>query len=254
MFPERYLKLVKKTLRPLKRFFCDFLAFKEKKVAAYRYHRNPQDFWESRHKVFDSDMRAVGPDLYCSDANLEVYAEGEKVLRKILNRYPGFQDFSVIEIGCGNGYWTGFLKRLSLKRYIGVDISPHAVQKVSKRFPEFQFFQFDVTEGIGKLQENSADMILMIDVTQHIVDDIKFRNAMTNVRGLLKPKGTIILTSNLSDSLDSDVYYVKRRPLKAYREIFPGFTFGEPLAFNSKFIFTLDHKEAPSAHKPVVAT
>jgi SAM-dependent methyltransferase len=96
-------------------------------------------------------MRAVGPDMYCSDANLEVYAESEKVLSKILNRYPGFQDFSVIEIGCGNGYWTGFLKRLGLKRYIGVDISPYAVQKVSKRFPEFRFLPLDITEGTGEL-------------------------------------------------------------------------------------------------------
>ena len=242
MFSERLLRAVKKPLLPLKSFFCDFLAVKENKAAVQRYHRNPQDFWEDRHKTFDSDMRAVGPDLHCSDAILEVYAEGEKVLSKILSKYPGFQDFSVIEIGCGNGYWTGFLNRLGLKRYIGVDISPYAVQKISKRFPDFRFFPLDITEGIGELRESSADMILMIDVTQHIVDDVMFRNAMTNVRKLLNPKGTIVLTSNLSESLDTDVYYVKRRPVEAYREIFPDFTFGEPLAFNSKFIFTIEQK------------
>ncbi len=230
---------IKKILRPIRRLL---LTKPKEKMEAYRYSRNVRSFWENRHRAFNSDMRAVGPDMYCSDANLEVYAEGEKVLGKILSRYPGFQDFSVIEIGCGNGYWTAFLKRLGLKRCIGVDISSYAVQKVSKRFPEFRFLPLDITEGIGELRESSADMILMIDVTQHIVDDTKFRNVMTNVRRLLKPKGTIVLTSNLSDALDTDVYYVKRRTLKAYQELFSDFVFGEPLVFNSKFIFTLDRE------------
>jgi SAM-dependent methyltransferase len=247
MFFRKLPEPIKNTFRPLKNCFCTFLAIREKKTATHRYQKNPQDFWERRHKTFDSDMRAVGPDTCSSDANLEVYAEGEKVLGKILSEHPGFQDFCVIEIGCGNGYWAGFLKRLGLKRYIGVDISPYAIKKVSEHFPEFQFFQFDVAEGMGKLQENSADMILMIDVTQHIVDDEIFQSAMANLRRLLKPTGTIVLTSNLSEALDADVYYVKRRPLKAYQALFPDFTFGEPLAFNSKFIFAMDRKETPPA-------
>mgnify|MGYP001604729055 FL=1 len=133
-----------------------------------------------------------------------------------------------------------------MKQYTGVDFSDYAAAKLRQRFPEYRFLCLDITEGLGDLGEGSADMVVMIDVTQHIVDGDKFARAMENVRKLLKPCGTIILTSNLSESLKTDDFYVKRRPLVAYQKFFPDFEFSQPLPFNAKYIFSLQRKSPNS--------
>jgi SAM-dependent methyltransferase len=70
-------------------------------------------YWDSHYKVFEEDEASP----YCKD---------------IVNRILQPND-TVIEIGCGNGR-DGLMIARNVKNYIGVDLSPTAIQSAREKF------------------------------------------------------------------------------------------------------------------------
>ncbi len=99
---------------------------------------------------------------------------------------------NIIEIGVGVGYWTEYFKSLGAKQYTGNDIAEISVTNLKKQFPEYNFIQGDISEV--KLPENTFDLGVMIDVTQHITDDDRFNKAMDNLWKSLKHDAFLIIT------------------------------------------------------------
>lgn len=91
---------------------------------------------------------------------------------------------SMVEIGIGVGYWTDYFNSLGVKHYLGNDIAEVSVTNLSKKYPQYEFLQGDISEV--KLPENRFDIGVMIDVTQHITDDDRFNKAMDNPGNRLK--------------------------------------------------------------------
>ena len=98
----------------------------------------------------------------------------------------------VLEIGCGVGYWTAYLAGRGVRRYTGNDITPISVATLSQRYPDFEFVQGDA--GEIPLPPLAYDLVLMIDVTQHITDDAAFVRAMRNVWRAVTPGGAFVVT------------------------------------------------------------
>jgi len=98
----------------------------------------------------------------------------------------------VLEIGCGVGYWTEYLKGRGVAHYTGNDITPVSVTTLRQRYPDFEFVQGDA--GEITLPPAAYDLVLMIDVTQHITDDAAFARAMHNVWQAIAPGGTFLVT------------------------------------------------------------
>lgn len=70
------------------------------------------------------------------------------------------KDNSILDIGCGD---LEIVKNLSLKNYTGVDISAQAVQNAKAKFPQFDFYNFEVE----KEKISNADTVLCLDVLIH---------------------------------------------------------------------------------------
>ncbi len=69
-------------------------------------------------------------------------------------------DKSVIDVGCGD---LEIVKNLSFNKYTGVDISAEAVANGKKKFPRFEFYNFDLNkDSIGY-----ADTVVCLDVLIH---------------------------------------------------------------------------------------
>ena len=85
-------------------------------------------------------------------------------------------------------------------------------------------------------------LALMIDVTQHIVDDAKFFATMKVINDALLPGGTFIVTSWL-DAGKRDSYYEKSRDIGYYEKAFDGGSFSAPKSFADKFIFSIRKPE-----------
>lgn len=66
---------------------------------------------------------------------------------------------SVLELGCGKGVASQFLKKAN-NRVLGVDVSPTAVKKASVSFPDIEFRVMDVM-NVDKLDEKFELTTLM---------------------------------------------------------------------------------------------
>lgn len=85
---------------------------------------------------------------------------------------------SVIEWGCGDG---NQLARLTVPRYVGLDVSRTAVESCISRFagdPDKSFFWYDSRFFHDNQGIFSADLALSLDVIYHLVEDITFHTYM----------------------------------------------------------------------------
>jgi 2-polyprenyl-3-methyl-5-hydroxy-6-metoxy-1,4-benzoquinol methylase len=152
-----------------------------------------------------------------------------------------FQKSKVLEIGCGNGYWASVVAELGCLDYTGLDISDFAIKKVAAKFPNYKLECFDVTES--KIHD-TYDVIMMIDVTQHIVKRDKFIYAMQNVKDALKKSGYFIVTSYLQDRPEHYNFFCVPWHLEDYHMVFKkdSYRFTIEDEFNEKQIFVVERK------------
>ena len=78
----------------------------------------------------------------------------------------------------------------------------------------------------------------MIDVTQHITNEQKFKKAMDHIKNALSEDGVFVVTSWLDENI-RDSFYEKSRSIQSYEKCFKNYSFSEPLKFRDKFIFTI---------------
>lgn len=194
-------------------------------------------FFKERHKRYGCDLRSVGNCTLSSEENERVYGEAREVFLGLCAKEGvDFENARVIDIGCGTGFYTQTLQDAGVKDYLGVDIIEDRFDELSGIFGERTFRQMDVTE---EALEGEYDLVVMIDVTQHIVDDDKFSAAMQNIREHLGEGGVFIVTSWCAEERTKRTYYEIARPVSFYEKEFPGYRFSEIIPFRDKFIFSI---------------
>jgi ubiquinone/menaquinone biosynthesis C-methylase UbiE len=105
----------------------------------------PKTFWnELLSNSFD--LRGVGHYRMSNEENLKMYEKKKRIISYELEKHKITiaPDTNIIEIGCGVGYWTEYLK--SWAENIRNDIAEISIQKLSKQYPEFNFMHGDISE------------------------------------------------------------------------------------------------------------
>jgi SAM-dependent methyltransferase len=153
----------------------------------------PKTFWNDL-LTNSFDLRGVGHYRLSNEENLKMYGEKKKIISDVMTKHDLkiTDGTNILEIGCGVGYWTEYLKSLGAKYYTGNDIAEVSTTNLSKQYPEYNFINGDISET--PLQLNNYDLALMIDVTQHITDDNNFYKAMSNIWNSIKPGGFFMVT------------------------------------------------------------
>jgi SAM-dependent methyltransferase len=153
----------------------------------------PKTFWnELLSNSFD--LRGVGHYRLSNEENLRMYEKKKEIISGEMDKFGIVLNpaTNILEIGCGTGFWTEFLKERGAKKYTGNDIAEISVKKLSGKYHEFNFIHGDISEI--PLKENTYDLCFMIDVTQHITEDEKFNKALSNIWNSLKPGSYFIVT------------------------------------------------------------
>ncbi len=98
------------------------------------------------------------------------------------------QNASILDVGTSSGTNLRMLKSLGFTNFKGVDISPLAAQIAKDK----GLGNVDIGD-ICKLPypDNQFDLILATDIIEHVDDDLL---ALQELRRVLKPHGTILLT------------------------------------------------------------
>lgn len=125
-------------------------------------------------------------------------------LRIIKKNIPG--DAAILDAGCGFGQYTYYMAGLSSSWNIkGIDIQQEHVDMCNRFFTKTNKKNrvfFETADLTQHRQDNAYDLILCVDVMEHIEDD---RKVFDNFYNSLKKKG-FLLISTPSDQGGSDVH------------------------------------------------
>lgn len=110
------------------------------------------------------------------------YGKNAAYKGSILNQFVAENNISkVIEFGCGDG---NQLKQFHFPSYIGLDVSPTAIQKCKDIFKEDttkSFLLYDQKAFDHKAKEVIAELSLSLDVIFHLVEDDVFEAYMKHL-------------------------------------------------------------------------
>lgn len=94
----------------------------------------------------------------------------------VLNDFVATQRIeSVMELGCGDGRQ---LELASYPSYLGIDVSPEAIEQCRRRFSGDPSKRFDV---LADYRGEPADLTLSLDVIYHLVEDATYHEHLRSL-------------------------------------------------------------------------
>lgn len=98
----------------------------------------------------------------------------------------------MLDLGCGNGAVLAAFRDTGWE-LVGIDGSRSAIEQARKHYPQFRFEHLDVTRDLEAwFPPASFDAVISVEVVEHLFDP---RGFVRNCRRLLKPAGTLVLTT-----------------------------------------------------------
>lgn len=183
-------------------------------------------YWHDRFSRYGFSYKGAGDEGSSEEENRERYAKAAKVFTDLCQREcVDFQNAnaSVLEIGCGTGFYTQLFHNLGVNNYVGVDITDVLFPDLKKQFPQFRFIRKDITSD--KI-DGKFDLIVMIDVIEHIVNEDKLSFAMENVKNCLSNNG-IFIVAPLMEVSKKHLFYFRSWSLEDIKQRFSGYIFRE---------------------------
>ncbi|MDP8957107.1 MAG: class I SAM-dependent methyltransferase [Actinomycetota bacterium] len=182
----------------------------------YDAHR----FWSDRFRRYGGSLRGAGDEGLTEEENREIYREAASVLSAYVRaEVNDLSSARLLDIGCGPGFFTGVVSDLAVTSYTGIDITDVLFPELSRRFPQYEFVRRDVTSDT---LEGEYDVVLMIDVAEHIVGDTQMAAAMANVRNVLAPGGLFVI-GPLAERGRRHLFYVRFWSPDEIRQRFHGY-------------------------------
>jgi len=172
----------------------------------------PATYWDTRLRR-NFSLRGVGHHLYAEHYNSWVYRAKARALRKALPA-PG-PGATALDVGSGVG-WV--VRQLLGAGYdvVGCDISPYAVGQLSATFPDQEFFQLRL--GEDTLPDDVCyDVVTILDVTYHIVDDALWTRGVRDLAAALRPGGQLVVIDAFGAETRDPAAHVRFRSLDMWR-------------------------------------
>ncbi len=172
----------------------------ETRTAVLEYSENLEGWSDA---LTDLHEEAVG------DSHPIDIASRNDALAQVRNLRPA-AGAVILEIGCS----SGFLLRELVSSFpeavvLGADVVKKPLQRLAKTLPGVPLMRFDLLQC--PLPEGSIDVLLMLNVLEHIEDDA---SALRKAFALLKPGGALILEvpagPALYDAYDAELRHFRR--------------------------------------------
>ncbi|MBY0578576.1 MAG: class I SAM-dependent methyltransferase [Burkholderiales bacterium] len=98
---------------------------------------------------------------------------------------------SVLDLGCGNGYCSGFLHEKGYE-IAGCDFSKSGIDLAQRQFPGVNFFQQDLSQELHVEHVGKYDAVISTEVIEHLLLP---RKLMENAISALRPGGMLIISA-----------------------------------------------------------
>lgn len=175
-------------------------------------------FWDDRLRSYGLSLRGVGHEGLSEAANSEEYAQAAAVFRRTIQPLVGDRPPKTLEVGSGTGFYTSLLQQMGVRDYTGFDITDALFGSLRERFTGYRFVQGDITVDTIR---DAFDLVVMIDVTEHIVSTRKFQEAMSNLKGSTLPGGYVVIGPQF-DKGSRHLFYVHFWSIDQVDEQFDG--------------------------------
>lgn len=177
---------------------------------------NVKEYWENRIQN-NSKYRSIGHQAYNEKTNKKRKKSVIPTLNSIINdEFDNPENRSLLDVGCGTGVYSKFYDSL-LGDISGIDISQEAIETINDSNISGTFKQGEASD----LPFNKEfDIVHCFSVLYHIVDDKKWRRAISEITDKTKDNGIIILRINWTEEGENSAKHVKKRKKPEYKDAF----------------------------------
>ncbi len=197
------------------------MAMRDSNNPEYLTPYDPQKYWENRLKS-RFDIVAVGHPTFNRMYNDHLYKLQLLVLKDTLRKhYISLPGKKVLDVGCGTGFFSRFYLR-NRAQVTGIDITTTSVEALRISLKDGKFITMDISERIPaneEFLEDRFDIINMLNVIFHIVEDEKFEIALENLAVCMKEGGYLLLSDYFGDRDIFPAPNTKLRGLKRYKSL-----------------------------------
>jgi len=114
-------------------------------------------------------------------------------LRRLIDaHFPEQLDARILEIGCGHGALIYYAKEMGYSHLVGVDASHEQVEESWKLGLRENIRQEDLVDTLRKSGDNSYDVIIALDVIEHMTK-MELLDLINELYRVLSTEGKIIL-------------------------------------------------------------
>jgi SAM-dependent methyltransferase len=142
------------------------------------------------------DLTGTGHGGYGPRYNAALYRAKLRAFNRALAAHGvDLSQRSVLDVGCGVGFFAQVAEGAGVGSYVGLDITDVAVEALKVRFPAFRFQVADIGADLPEVEQ--AEIVLCVDVLYHVVDPERFRRAVDNLWSLVVPGGRLVLVDSM---------------------------------------------------------
>lgn len=176
-----------------------------------------KSYWEKR-LAQNWSLKGVGHIAYSERYNCYLYkAKTHCLSEAISNHKISLKGVKVLDVGSGTGFWIEWYFDRGAKKITAIEISPTAVRRLRKKFPQMKIYQGDICRHpsfSGKFKIVNA-----IDVLFHITEKKEFSSALSYLIEQMAEDGYLVITDLLGKEDDFPSEHVCFHSLVSYQQI-----------------------------------
>ena len=152
---------------------------------------DPARFWNARLSK-DPSLRGTGHRAFSLAYNDLLYAAQAEALVDLLNKWHiDLKGKIVLDVGSGVGFYVSFFQSYGAHHLVGMDIAESGIRHLRMKFPQYEFHLADIGSADVVL-DRRFDLVSVIGVLYHLIDDNQFERALYNLVRLTKVGGYLI--------------------------------------------------------------
>lgn len=157
-----------------------------------------KDYWEKRLAT-SFDISRTGFLGLGQKYNEWLYRACKRNLDLVLKKHHiDVKGKTILDIGCGTGFWVQYFADLDIGALTGIDISRTSMARLSSIYPSYNFIEGDIASDTLSLDNlnHTFDLILAFTVLYHIVSEEGFDIAIQNIRRFAKAGAYVLISGN----------------------------------------------------------
>lgn len=161
--------------------------------------------------------KAASYDAFYLNRDFVHFKQDKTYVRFLVSKLRNLETSSVLDVGCGRGYWSKLIKENRVGRVVGIDISRIGLEMAREAIPDIEFALADATRL--PYADQSFDMIFCQGLSIFSIDDLStVKTTGLELLRCLKDDGIFVFAyaTNLSGKMKSSWFHHRQSAVVDY--------------------------------------